>query len=192
VTALPKPRRLSLFRVIWKVHRWVGLCATLFAISAGVTGVLLLLKKDYAWIQPPTFADPAPSSSSPDHTRLLPIDRVYEILLAAELPEFRSVGDIDRIDFRPGKRVYKVHSKVGHMEAQIGAVSGELLSYEKRWSDWLENLHDGSMFGDLVHGFVMILFGVSLVVLAVSGFYIWLSPRLRRARKRRASERTVG
>ncbi len=166
--------------------------AAVFAILAGVTGILLLVKKDFDWIQPPTLADTASSSGVPDHGDLLPLSAVYAIVFAADLPEFRSVDDIDRIDFRPSKRVFKIHSKIDHMEVQIGAVSGKILSYEKRWSDWIENLHDGTMLGGLFHGFIMILFGVSLVVLAITGVYIWMSPKLRKARRRRARRRAVG
>ncbi|MEZ5990276.1 MAG: PepSY-associated TM helix domain-containing protein [Planctomycetota bacterium] len=170
---------MRLYKLLWDTHRWVGVGASLLVVLAASTGLLLLLKKDVAWIQPPTQRDRAEGP-------YLSIEALYERLFALGRPDLRSEADIERVDFRPGKKVYKVHLVRDHQEVQVGAVSGAILSQEKRWSDFLEDLHDGSFAGGLAHGWLWPLFAACLAFLALSGLWLWLEPLLRRARRRRA------
>jgi len=52
---------------------------------------------------------------------------------------------IDRIDVRPSKGIAKVLFKEGNWEVQIDGTSGEVKSIAKRYSDWIESLHDGNL-----------------------------------------------
>jgi len=72
-------------------------------LLSATTGFLLLLKKDYAWIQPPVIKGQAGPVE-----RLQPLQAVYDAVFALGLPAFRSEADIARIDFRPAQRVHKV------------------------------------------------------------------------------------
>lgn len=169
------------FRLLWRVHRWLGVAAGLILLVSAGTGFLLLLKKDYAWLQPPiAVGEPGPAAA------LQPLAAVVGAVLALELPQFRSLDDIDRIDFRPGKGVHKVVSRHDHCEVQVCATTLRTSGPGERRSDWLEALHDGSWFGDLAHGTVMPLVALILLYLAASGYVMWLWPKLRRRRGRRA------
>ncbi len=88
---------MKLYKFFWDTHRWVGISlALVFATIAG-TGFLLLIKKDYAWIQPPTR-----SGASGGVDDLLPLHTVFARVLEQGHPDFQSMDDVDRIDFRPG------------------------------------------------------------------------------------------
>jgi hypothetical protein len=138
-----------------------------------------------AWIQPPTMTDAAGEPEA-----FISTTRLLEIVFAQGHPDFRSVADIDRIDFRPKQRVFKVRSRHHLAEIQVGAITGEVLSVSKRPSDLFEQIHDGSFFGDWVHDWLMPLASASLVVLIFSGYWVWLYPiARRRARRRRAEHR---
>lgn len=150
-------------------------------VMIAVTGILLLVKKDFDWLQPPTQKG---AESDLAAAPFLPLAVIFDI--ASEFEHFRTIDDIDRIDFRPGKRVHKLRSKHDHWELQIDAVTGTVLSRERRRSDLIEQIHDGSFFADIVHGWVMPGVAIALVLMAVTGIYIWWFPIQTRRRRRRA------
>lgn len=170
------------FKILWETHKWIGVALGLLLVLTAGTGFLLLVKKEFAWIQPPTQrGQEAPSED------LLSLQDVYERVFALGLPELRAESDIDRIDFRPGKRVHKVRAKEGLLEVQVDAVSGAILSVDRRNSDWIESLHDGSVLGDWVHDFVFPIAALGLGTLACTGYLIWLWPKWKKRRRQRAS-----
>jgi uncharacterized iron-regulated membrane protein len=165
-------RTMTAFRLL---HRWVGIAAGLVLLGSAGTGLLLLLKKDYAWLQPQVVrGEPGPVE------RLQPLPAVYAAVFALGLPQFRSEADIARIDFRPAQRVHKVVSVHEHLEVQVCATTLRTSGPLPRRSDWLEQLHDGSWFGDPVHDWLMPAAACALLFLAVSGYVMWLWPKLRR------------
>ena len=166
---------MNAFRFFWSTHKWVGICAAAFLVITAGTGFLLLLKKEYAWIQPPT------QKGSPGAlAEFISLEEAWQRCVATGHPDFQTREDLDRIDVRPGKRVYKVRSKHNHSEIQVDAMSGAILSQEERVSDWLEELHDGSWIGKPVHDYVMPLVALCVLFLAGSGLFLWLQPILRR------------
>jgi uncharacterized iron-regulated membrane protein len=168
------------FRFFWETHKWVGISiAAVLVITAG-TGFLLLLKKEYAWIQPPTQRGSAGSLE-----QFISLEEAWKRVEALGHPDFRTPKDLDRFDVRPGKRVYKVRSKHNHSEIQIDAVSGAVLSQDERVSDWLEELHDGSWVGAPFHDFVMPLVALGVLFLVFSGLWLWFEPIVKRRRRRR-------
>lgn len=169
------------FRLLWLLHRWLGVGMGLVLLLSATTGFLLLLKKDFAWIQPPVVKGvPAPVE------QLQSLQAVYGAVFALGLPQFRSEADIARVDFRPAQRVHKVVSVHDHLEVQVCASTLRTSGPNPRWSDWLEELHDGSWFGSFAHGWVMPLAGCVLCFLSLSGYVMWLWPKWR---KRRAAGR---
>ena len=171
---------MRVFRTIWLLHRWLGIAAGVILMMVSITGFLLLIKKDNAWIQPPTQrGTPGPLSAC------LGMAELWPVIEAVGHPDFQKVEDIDRIDVRLEKRVYKVRSKHNHTEIQVDATTGKILSTDTRRSDFIERLHDGSFFGGGVHGYLMPAFAVSLVYLVFSGIWLWLEPVVKRRRRRK-------
>jgi uncharacterized iron-regulated membrane protein len=177
---------MKAFRFFWETHKWLGVGASVFVLLVSVTGFLLLVKKDYAWIQPPTqLGTERPLEG------LLTMEQLWRVVEEQGHPDFATPDDIDRVDVRLGKFVYKVRSEHNYTEMQVDAGSGEVLSIETRRSDWIEQLHDGSLFGDTMHGWIMPILAVSLIYLVFSGLWLWLAPILRRRSRRRARARVV-
>jgi uncharacterized iron-regulated membrane protein len=170
---------MTLFKLCWETHKWIGIALSLILINISVTGLLLLEKKQYDWIQPGTRRG---QPGSPDD--FIGMQRVLDAVLACGHPDFTDVNAIDRVDFRPGKRVYKVRSQTHHAEIQVDAITGEILSTSTRFCDFLEQLHDGSILGAWMHDMIMPIVAVANTVLALSGLYLWLGPKFKRKRRR--------
>ena len=176
---------MTALKFFWKTHRWTGLTLGLIFLLTAGTGLLLLWKKEFDALQPPTR-----SGAEGTVADFLPLSDVFRIVLAQEHADFRTAEDIDRIDVRPGKRVYKVRSKHNDTEIQVDAIGGTVLSTDVRNSDFLERLHDGSWIGDGFKVFAMPLAAIGLLYLVFSGYWMWLHPKLRRrAILRRHAER---
>jgi uncharacterized iron-regulated membrane protein len=171
---------MRVFRTLWLLHRWLGLAAGCVLLLTAGTGLLLLLKKDVAWIQPPTMR----GADGPAE-RLQPLAAVYAAVFALQLPEFRGEADIARIDFRPAQRVHKVVSVHGDVEVQVCATTLRTSGPAVRRSDWLERLHDGSAFGAAVHGLLMPAVALAVLFLAASGYVMWAWPKWQRHRRAR-------
>jgi uncharacterized iron-regulated membrane protein len=172
--ALPKFMRTT--------HKWTGILFSLVFVNLAVTGGFLLVKKTYAWIQPPT------RSGSPGSVEdFITTRKLITVVLSQGHEDFQRLEDIDRVDFRPAMRVFKVRSRHNHAEIQVDAVSGAVLQKDWRLSDALESLHDGSFFGAWVHDMLMPVTAGVLFFLTASGVYLWVRPLA--TRRRRAASR---
>ncbi|MHC4514678.1 MAG: PepSY domain-containing protein [Planctomycetota bacterium] len=180
---------MKLFKFLWTTHKWTGIILGIVFLQFAVTGFLLLLKKEYAWIQPPTQAGAEGGTGD-----FITLQELFARVFSCQHPDFKSLEDIDRVDFRPGKRIHKVRSKHNYAEIQVDAVTGAVLSEDWRTSDLLEQMHDGQFYARWLHNYFMPLVAVALAFLVLSGLYLWLFPLLRKklreqeARQARAAE----
>ena len=143
------------------------------------TGILLLLKKDVEWIQPPTQAG---STSEPG----LSFDRILEVARTVPEAEIRSWDDIERVDIRPFNGMLKVRAK-NRWEIQLDATTGAILQVAYRRSDLIESLHDGTFFHDKAKLWVLLPNAVVLLGMWLTGIYLFLLPyRAKRRRRQRA------
>ena len=67
---------------------------------------------------------------------------------------------------------------------QVDGKSGEVLSIDKRYSDWIESLHDGSIISDGFKLVSMNFLGMGLLFLIFTGLWLWYGPRRIRIKKR--------
>ena len=171
---------MQTYKFFWKTHKWVGILLSLVFLNIAVSGILLLKKKDFAWIQPPTMTGTEGTVED-----FIDTQRLFEIVFSQSNANFRNIDDVDRVDFRPGKRVFKVRSKHKYAEIQVDAVTGGILSVDSRASDLLETLHDGSYFAESVHAILMPVTGGGLILLSISGLYLWLATWMRKRRHKR-------
>lgn len=159
-------------RLSRKLHSWTSILGALPVLVIICTGILLMLKKDFVWIQPPTQ----------DGTSHTPTASFAAILQAAQSePEagIKTWDDIDRLDIRPSQGVIKVRSASG-WEVQVDAASAQVLQSAFRRSDFIEAIHDGSFFHSLVKRWIFLPTGVSLLILWITGMYLWAGPRISR------------
>ena len=172
---------LRRFRV-W--HRWLGSSLALLLVLSALTGVLLALKKDVAILQPPTQR-----GESKDLSEWQSLDQLAELAQRARVAAQPEQADntIKRLDVRPTKGMVKVLFEQGFWEVQIDGQNGAILSIAKRHSDWIEALHDLSIVSDAFKLVSMNFLGWGLLVLSLTGLWLWYGARLVRKLKRRRS-----
>ncbi|MEO1857633.1 MAG: PepSY-associated TM helix domain-containing protein [Rubritalea sp.] len=162
-----------------KTHYWGAIICAAPILIVIITGILLLLKKEVSWIQPPTIKAEAGAPA-------LSFQQILEASKKAPEAEISTWDDIDRIDVRPNKGVIKVRAENSY-EIQLDHDSGELLQVAYRRNELIESLHDGSWFHDSVKLWVFLPSAVILLVLWLTGIYLFIVPLLVK-RKRRKEE----
>ncbi len=177
-TNLRLTRSLRLFR---RYHKYVGLALASFLLVSALTGLLLGWKKDVGWIQPPTQR-----SERPGLDQWMDLEYLAETARAALRQAKPGLGDygVDRLDIRPDKGIVKVLFVRGWWEVQLDGRSGEVLSVARRNSDWIEALHDGSIVSDGFKLVSMNLLGLGLLLMVLTGLWLWYGPRKIRGRRR--------
>lgn len=165
-----------------KLHRWgaVGFAIPLLLVI--ITGLILQIKKQWTWVQPPTQKGQLDDSIS--------LQDVLTIAQSDPKAEIKTWDDVNRLDVRPSKGIVKVQSE-NSVELQIDLKSRTILQSQYRRSDWIESLHDGSFFGDWAKLSVFLLNGLVLLGLWISGVYLWYLPYLAKARKKRKKNSSV-
>jgi uncharacterized iron-regulated membrane protein len=154
-----------------------------------LTGGFVAFKKELEYLQPATR-----SGMQGPIEAVLPPARIVDQVLAEGLPEARSIEDINRIELRPAKRIYKVRLEAtdtwsSPVELQVDAITGEILNRGLRGDQLWMDIHSFAVFGTGIKLFTMVLAGLALLWLALSGLYLFFFPPWFRARKRRARER---
>jgi uncharacterized iron-regulated membrane protein len=143
--------------------------------------VLLQLKKQSAWIQPPSQAGTGTELA-------LSFDQILEASQQVSEANVASWDDIDRLDVRPSKGMIKVRCK-NQWEIQLDAKTGEVLQVAYRRSDLIESIHDGSFFHDIVKLWVFLPAALVLGVLWVTGLYLFFLPYYAKWNRRRKRAR---
>lgn len=164
------------------LHRWVGIPLTLLILVSSLTGILLGWKKNSETLQPPTR-----EGVSTDLGEWRRWDEVHDVAMAAlaSHPD-RPAGEleVDRFDARPGDGIVKVLFTEGSWEVQVDPTTLRVHSVARRHSDWIETIHDLSIISDGVKLVTMNVLGLGLVVLSLSGLWLWYGPRwVRRQRQ---------
>lgn len=170
--------KLNLKRLLRQIHYWLSLLVAVPAMIIFVAGIFLMLKKEIAWIQPPTLSG-IESGEIPE----ISFDDM--VLAARGHPEaqINSWTDIDRIDLRVGKGIAKLRGNSG-WEVQVDTKTGDVLNVAYRRSDLIEQIHDGSFFSDAVKLYVFLPTGIFLILMWGTGIYLFLLPRFRKKKVR--------
>lgn len=162
-----------------KVHHYLGLAVALFLLISAITGILLALKKDVEIIQPPTQEGVAKNLS--EWKSMVQLEQLSSDALKEHLGY---LPELDRVDVRPDKGVAKFQYLPGYWEVQVDGSSGEILMIEKRYSDLIEKIHDGSIISDLFKLISMNLLGFGVIIMIVTGLWLWYGPfKIRRLKK---------
>ncbi len=158
-----------------KLHRWGAVLTFLPFLLVVLTGILLQIKKQSNWIQPPTAVGSGSELS-------VGFDAILAAVSSIEEAGLKSWDDVDRLDVRPDKGVVKVRGK-NRWEVQVDTVTGAVLQSAYRRSDLIESLHDGSWFHDSAKLWIFLPCGILLFGMWITGVYLWLLPHLARRRK---------
>jgi|TARA_B110000305_G_C19052581_1_gene453380 hypothetical protein len=156
-------------------HRWGSIIALLPITIIIFSGIVLQLKKESAYIQPPTQRG---AGTEPT----IGFERILEVARTVPEAEIESWEDVDRLDVRPGKGVVKVQCK-NRYEVQIDTETSEILQVAFRRSDLIESIHDGSYFNDHFKLWVFLPAGIVLAALVITGVHLFLLPYLARRKR---------
>ncbi len=149
-------------------HRWGALVVAIPFLVVLATGIVLQLKKDWHFVQPPT------QKGTPFHLAIS-FEDLLSISQTVPEAQIKSWEDIDRLDVRPDKGMIKVQAK-NYYELQIDSHSGKVLQVAYRNSDWLEAMHDGSWFHERAKLGIFLPAALIVLCLWISGMYLFFLP----------------
>jgi len=171
-------------RIFRKIHRWTGLTLFLFFLFIALTGILLGWKKNSGGLLLPKVEN----GTTSDLKAWLPIDKLH--LIACQVLQDSISPNIslnlDRIDIRKDKGVVRFVFQDHYWGVQLDGSTGKLLNLELRRSDFVENIHDGSIldfyFGTknvfkLIYTSIM---GSALLIFIITGLWLWYGPKYMR------------
>ncbi len=167
--------RLRQFR---SLHKWIGISIALFMLITSLTGVMLGWKKNVELLQPATL-----KGESTDVTKWVSFETVSQSALRAIDSVTHEENPIDRLDVRFDKGIIKVLFTKGYWEVQVDATTGKALSVAQRHADWIEHIHDGSIISEFFKVIYTNYIGWGLLILAITGFWLWYGPRVIRKAK---------
>ncbi|MFN0244396.1 MAG: PepSY domain-containing protein [Planctomycetota bacterium] len=186
---IQRRRDAKLLRVARKVHRTAGAGLFVFFTLVACTGLLLGWKKHSGGaILPKSYRGQSTDPRDWMAVHLLH-EKALEVVREHIAPDHPT--ELERIDFRPDKGMVKFVFVSGYWGVQLDCTSGELLHLERRRSDFIENIHDGSILDyllqtsdeqvKLVYTSIM---GVALLVFTTTGFWLWYGPKRFRAQRK--------
>jgi hypothetical protein len=162
-----------------KVHYWISFGAALPMIVMIGSGLLLQSKKHWEWVQP---VEHRGTGTSP----VIDFEGVLNALKTVPDMQVRSWDDVNRLDVRPGRGVVKAWLMNGY-EVQVDLGSGRVLQTAYRRSDLIETIHDGSFFaGDWTKLGIFLPSGIVVLLLWMTGMWMWWVPYAAKRRRRRA------
>ncbi len=171
-------KQFQTIRLFRKVHKILAIYLFIFFFIVSISGLLLGWKKHSGGIiSPKSYI-----GSTTDLAKWLPIDSLNK-LASNILHDSISVNlstELDRIDIRKELGMVKFVYINHYWGIQLDGATGGLLNLEKRRSDFIENVHDGTIFDKylgtnktyikLIYSTLM---GIALLVLNITGFWLW-------------------
>ena len=161
-----------------KAHRVGAIVIAVPLLLVVVTGILLQLRKEIAWVQPPT-------QKGKGKVPTISMDAILSAARSVPEAGVSGWGDIDRVDVRPKDGIVKVQCK-STWEVQVDFQTGEVLQSAFRRNELIQALHEGSWFAESVRLYVFLPVAVLLLGLWASGLYLWVLPWSVKWRKRNA------
>jgi len=147
-----------------RLHRIVALIILLPLIIVSVTGIVLLVRNQFEFLQPATVKSEPVSGS-----QLLTFESIAE--------EFGK-DKIEQIIYRPGRNSMVVRLN-DDTEVQIHPQTGDVLKTAKRRTNFIIELHQGSWMGAFGQLGVHMITGLGLFFLIISGIIIYPFKRKR-------------
>ncbi len=145
-----------------------------------IAGILLMVKKEFDWIQPPTQRVESLSAAP-----AMALEDLYATAIAIPELAISDWRDFDRVDVRADRGIAKFVAP-NRWEAQINLATLEVEQIAYRRSDLIEQIHDGSFFADWVKYYIFLPTGILLLVLWATGIYLFFLPHMKRFQRRKA------
>lgn len=157
------------YRLNRRIHAQLGFWIAAPLLLVTVTGILLLVKKQWGFVQPPEQRGTAVETP-------VGLDQILAALRDEDGLEVSGWESVDRLDVRPGKGLVKAQLVDGR-EVQLDLASGRILQVAVRRTGLIEALHDGSFFGgDAAKLGVFLPIACAVLLLIGSGLWMWWYP----------------
>lgn len=174
-------KRARVIRIARRLHRITGISLFVFFFIVSITTLLLGWKKDVNYLQAETEV-----GSSTDFREWLSLDSLNSI--AVKVMNEAIEGDeqfvVDRMDVRQKDGVVKVSFENSYWGLQLDGATGQALDLTPRRSDFIEDIHDGSIVDEyfqtnneifkLIYTSIM---GLALCLFTATGFWLWYGPK---------------
>lgn len=176
-------RRRAISRAAFWLHLWLGVVTTLALLVISITGILLNHKRGLG-LMPDVPHEPTAAFSES-----VSLEQLAEAALRAAPPAATGgwrpedgvdVALIDRMDVRPRDGYVKVRLRDrASTEMTVDLASGGVVHTGRRGDVYLEKLHSGEAFGARM---VLLsdIAALGLVLTLVTGYWLWLVPKLGR------------
>lgn len=172
-----------------RVHHTMGSFLFAMFVVVSLTGLLLGWKKHTGGLILPESrrgTSTKPEDWLPMHELC---ERAFAIARTRISPDLSL--ELERIDIRPDKGMVKFVFIEGYWGLQLDCATGDLLHIERRRSDFIENIHDGSILDyffktpdERIKLVYTTVGGVSLFLFSATGFWMWFGPKRMRALRR--------
>jgi uncharacterized iron-regulated membrane protein len=165
------PRTRTLARWMFNGHLWLGIIISALLVVICITGIVLNHKRGLG------LMPDVRHTASGDFADAMPMAEL--VRLAGEAAPAAAAAGVDRLDVRPRTGIMKVRFRDDVVtEVTVDIHNGAVLLVGLRNDVFLEKLHTGEIFGD---GWVLLsdFAAVVLVLLIISGYWLWLFPRSR-------------
>jgi hypothetical protein len=165
-----------------KIHRWIASGLFVFFFFIAATGLVLGWKKNSNGY---LLAD-SQKGVSTNSKDWLSVDSLHSIAVKIYSDSIDAVNrpTVERIDIRPSKGMVKFVFSENYLAIQLDCTTGNLLHFERRRADFIEHLHDGTILDNLFknkNGLFKLsyttIMGISLLLLTISGFWLWYNPK---------------
>ncbi len=187
----PRKQQAKLLRATRTIHRTTGAFLFIFFFVVSITGLLLGWKKNSGG----ALLAKSYQGTTSDLAKWLPIDSLHTnacTILHDSVSADLSL-ELERIDIRKDKGMVKFVFAENFWGIQLDGATGKLLHIERRRSDYIEKVHDGSIidyYFQTSNGqfklFYTTVMGLALLVFTVTGFWLWYGPK--RMRKEAAKQ----
>jgi hypothetical protein len=172
-----KAKQLRTFR---KIHRFSASFLLVFFFFIAISGTLLGWKKHSNGF----LLKDTQIGTTTDLKQWISLDSLRTIAVHTHQNITLEEGIINRMEIRPEKGIIKFTFKNSFIGLQIDGATGAVLSEETRRSDFIEQIHDGSIV-DRALGwtsgsfkvFYTTIMGLGLLVFTITGYLLWAGPR---------------
>ncbi len=176
----------KVLRTFRKIHRTTGAFLFIFFFIVSITGLLLGWKKNSnGLIQPKSH-----KGTTTELKDWLSIDSLHKNackILHDSVSANLSL-ELERIDIRKEHGMVKFVFTENFWGIQLDGATGKLLHIERRRSDFIEKIHDGSIldyYFNTSNGQIKLIYttvmGMALLTFTITGFWLWYGPkRMRR------------
>ncbi|TDE44389.1 PepSY domain-containing protein [Flavobacterium rhamnosiphilum] len=177
-----RKQQAKLLRVFRKIHRTTGAFLFIFFFFVSVTGILLGWKKNSGGLlQSKSF-----QGTSVHLKDWLPIDSLHKNACKILLDSISKDAtlELERIEIKKDKGMVKFIFAENFWGIQLDGATGQLLHIERRRSDFIEKVHDGSILDDYFktgNGLIKLVYttimGLALLIFTITGFWLWYGPK---------------